>query len=706
MMAFRVAVLEKIATGLGVMAFVWATVVLLEATKVLSRSHELEWQHAVSHSLSIQSTKPKKASMDQKISAELPHANREAENTEQSSISLEDPTPDGCFPFEIQRTWTFAAVPFISHSNLFVARQVSSMLYILQLMSAAVSIALSIRQLSSQRFISDKTHDDRSKLLSLALNVFYALALMQSLVFLLLLQVQTRYNFLEGQSLEMVKDFFYDAYSASLKKSIFDGLAMDLVGYSITQIQSNSAKQQLGGMHILLAFVKQKELKANTLRRIGTTPDALNRLLQMLTWKNHHEMQIRLAAASILKRLVQYNGNRFKVVAIPGALEAISSLLASEEDYCRNEQNVTPLFSKMIRLRGLRILKELTKVHSNCVRIGSIRGLRRILVTLIQVRHGFVDGNSALDLKAFTVSLHLIKLLTTTTGKSGKILGDQIGRTVFLLRNLRDIIVSRGQMTSKESALDMVICLALDNHRREEIGRTGGMITNLLMLFLTREETLKAGEALNLILLQNSKNCRRLLDLNHFSSSSLQNYCEDPRIGACVAKMLRSLFVYFTPNQKDAILALAPYLMRMAVKSMESSTITYQEALLGFLALMVPSLSTPPYELIFSHTLFTKQTFLNEFMNMVERLPSFDLDSYPRIRRHIVELAIALMRHDNVQRQALKDGQAFEHHLREILETVSEVENYYTISGQIGLTRHLQTMENLIEVAITELHKQ
>ncbi|KAJ7169396.1 hypothetical protein O6H91_Y544200 [Diphasiastrum complanatum] len=461
----------------------------------------------------------------------------------------------------------------------------------------------------------------------------------------------------------MVKDFFYDAYSASLKKSIFDGLAMDLVGYSITQIQSNSAKQQLGGMHILLAFVKQKELKANTLRRIGTTPDALNRLLQMLTWKNHHEMQIRLAAASILKRLVQYNGNRFKVVAIPGALEAISSLLASEEDYCRNEQNVTPLFSKMIRLRGLRILKELTKVHSNCVRIGSIRGLRRILVTLIQVRHGFVDGNSALDLKAFTVSLHLIKLLTTTTGKSGKILGDQIGRTVFLLRNLRDIIVSRGQMTSKESALDMVICLALDNHRREEIGRTG-------------------------------------------RASTKQNYCEDPRIGACVAKMLRSLFVYFTPNQKDAILALAPYLMRMAVKSMESSTITYQEALLGFLALMVPSLSTPPYELIFSHTLFTKQTFLNEFMNMVERLPSFDLDSYPRIRRHIVELAIALMRHDNVQRQALKDGQAFEHHLREILETVSEVENYYTISGQIGLTRHLQTMENLIEVAITELHKQ
>ncbi|KAJ7169395.1 hypothetical protein O6H91_Y544100 [Diphasiastrum complanatum] len=40
MMAFRVAVLEKIATGLGVMAFVWATVVLLGGyAEMLELSH-------------------------------------------------------------------------------------------------------------------------------------------------------------------------------------------------------------------------------------------------------------------------------------------------------------------------------------------------------------------------------------------------------------------------------------------------------------------------------------------------------------------------------------------------------------------------------------------------------------------------------------------------------------------------------------------
>lgn len=64
--ALRLAVLEKAASGLGTLGFVWATVVLLggfaikldkvdfwlvtvilliEGARIFSRSHELEWQH-------------------------------------------------------------------------------------------------------------------------------------------------------------------------------------------------------------------------------------------------------------------------------------------------------------------------------------------------------------------------------------------------------------------------------------------------------------------------------------------------------------------------------------------------------------------------------------------------------------------------------------------------------------------------------------
>ena len=66
LLALRLAVLEKAASGLGALGFIWATVVLLggfastlcitdfwcvtvilvgEGARVFSRSHELEWQH-------------------------------------------------------------------------------------------------------------------------------------------------------------------------------------------------------------------------------------------------------------------------------------------------------------------------------------------------------------------------------------------------------------------------------------------------------------------------------------------------------------------------------------------------------------------------------------------------------------------------------------------------------------------------------------
>lgn len=70
--ALQLAVLEKAATGLGTLGFIWATVVLLggfaitlektdfwfitiilvvEGTRIFSRSHELEWQHQATWSI-------------------------------------------------------------------------------------------------------------------------------------------------------------------------------------------------------------------------------------------------------------------------------------------------------------------------------------------------------------------------------------------------------------------------------------------------------------------------------------------------------------------------------------------------------------------------------------------------------------------------------------------------------------------------------
>lgn len=64
-------------------------------------------------------------------------------------------------------------------------------------------------------------------------------------------------------------------YSKCLTVSVFDGLEMDLVSYSMKLLRDNDASQVLGGSKILRAFVEQDQLRGDTLRRIGVAPGLL-----------------------------------------------------------------------------------------------------------------------------------------------------------------------------------------------------------------------------------------------------------------------------------------------------------------------------------------------------------------------------------------------------------------------------------------------
>lgn len=64
-------------------------------------------------------------------------------------------------------------------------------------------------------------------------------------------------------------------YSKCLTVSVFDGLEMDLVSYSMKLLQDNDASQVLGGSKILRAFVEQDQFRGDTLRRIGVAPGLL-----------------------------------------------------------------------------------------------------------------------------------------------------------------------------------------------------------------------------------------------------------------------------------------------------------------------------------------------------------------------------------------------------------------------------------------------
>lgn len=71
----------------------------------------------------------------------------------------------------------------------------------------------------------------------------------------------------------------------------------------------------------------------------------------------------------------------------------------------------------------------------------------------------------------------------------------------------------------------------------------------------------------------------------------------------------------------------------------------------------------------------------------------------PRIRRHVVELAIWMMHDSRANIQTFKNL-GLEQELEGITETTSEVESFNIFSGSIGLSRYKISIHSLVETAM------
>ncbi|KAJ7544973.1 hypothetical protein O6H91_09G101100 [Diphasiastrum complanatum] len=760
-LALQLGVLEKTASQLGMLAFVWATVVLLggfivairpydfwvvsailitEGARVFSRSHELEWEHAAARSISIHDRIQKVSSMVytksssafhmtevtlRSLLARCRHGERKHDKMKhqpQFVVQITLPADNS------KRTWSRAAIPVLPLAKLFTARRISRLLYYLQLLSAAVCIGLSV----SRSFVDHKL-DKANPIQNLrpALLIFYSLAVAEASVFLieraywefeinfkkLLVKVHASCH-LHPSDLIMVKQFFYDVYSTCLKGSVFDGLDMDLVEYSIEKLHSDNASEQVGSVRTLAVLVEEEEFADDAIRRIETTPLVLPRLLEMITWKKEAEKDIRLAAAKIIARLAENDSNRFRIVAIPGALEGITSLLVSRKIVVQEaEAYKKKLASDGLKLLGLQILKNLAEEDTNLVRMGGPHGLLPMIVSFIEVQSiaEFNREEDKIDVDILITSLEVLRLLATSTGLCGKALREIIAEAVFLLGNLRDILNFGGSHPIlQEHAVEIVKSLALDEMLKENIGRTGGIFSSLLTLFLQRESKgdgkrrrlrVRAGEAIKLLVVRHSKNCHRLLTLGGLSDSRRQSnilkrltelFPQEPEVGLSALDIVRSICKYgINETERADIVALSPSLLEKAFEE----TGKMQEATLGLASRITSHLQAHEYNDIYTQK-FNREILLARIMSLIRNLKlSNDL---PKTRRYTVELVTALMIQDEFFLDEFRKAD-LESHLQRILETTSEVENFYTFSGTLGLNRHTHTMEELVEIARVEL---
>ncbi|PIA44771.1 hypothetical protein AQUCO_01700396v1 [Aquilegia coerulea] len=757
--ALRLAILEKVASGLGALGFIWATVVLLggfaitldktdfwfitiilliEGTRIFSRSHELEWQHQSTWSITdagINSFRALKSSSNfllrtikrkvRSVCTVLPQSHHEREithSTHARKAIIQN------LPKVPTRTWTTSDVPLLPYAKwVFLSRNISKLLYWLQLLSASACVTLSLIKLIKQNFgeVSKGDSDKRNR--NAALNIFYSLAFSEAMLFLLE-KAYWEWNVMVYRLLEevnqecafgpagivSVKRFFYDAYSKCVNGSIFDGLKMDLVSFGMELLASDFIDEQLTGSRILQKFATNELYSDDTLQKIGISISVMERLVEMLNWKDPQQEEIRRSAAEILAQLAGKKQNSLRVAGIPGAMESISSLLYTDRDcrdandeiyqktiICDQENYEFSVFNHL----GLLILKKLARDHDNCGKMGNTRGLLPKIIDFTHVEERWLRNDVAPQSQIMTVkrSLQVIKMLASTTGTTGKLLRQEISEIVFTISNIREIL-QHGEKHPplQKLGIEILTSLALEEEATEKIGSTGGVLKELFRIFFQpgmsesqNRVKVVAGEAIAMLVFESQRNSQRILQLDMVAK--LVGALEDKVLRVNAARILRNLCAYSGLDcfiQLRRVTTAAPTVLQ-AIMSEENKL---QEVMLGLAAQVFKLLTSQESSIMFEQAGIEERELAKKLVQILRHY-QYPPIKVPRIRRFAIEMAIWMMQ-DRKEHIHIFKSLGMEQDLEGVLETTSELESFNVFSGTVGLNRHSTSMHLLVMTAL------
>lgn len=748
--ALKLAILEKTATGIGTLGFIWATVVLLggfaitldgsdfwfitiilliEGARIFSRSHELEWQHQATWTVagvgisSFRALRSTSASLLRclRIRSRETTVTRDCESAtwikKNSDAHVQQHVP-----------------PLLPYGRwFFFSSTVSRLLYWLQLLSATACVALSSYKLVRHNYGDVHKGDTDKRNRQSALNIFYSLALAEALLFLaekaywewrvsvcgLLENVTRECGFAGATGLVSIKRFFYDSYSKCVNGSIFDGLKMDIVSFGMELLGSNSSDEQLIGVRILRQFAVSERYSEETLEKIGINFPVVERLVEMLNWKDLQEEEIRRSAAEILSKLAGKKQNSLRVAGISGAMESISSLLESTrssgeapdeigEKKVFHEHDLHYDFCRFNNL-GLLILKKLAKDHDNCGKLGNTRGLLPKIIDFTHVdqvllweENADVSRSQVLTLKR---SLQLVKMLASTTGNTGKCLRREISEIVFTVSNVRDVLRHGGRYPKLQKlGIGILTNLALDTEARERIGGTGGVLKELFNIFFKTHGDdgnqgcvrIAAGEAIAMLVLESRCNCLHALRLGVMGR--LVEALEVPLIRVNAARVLRNLCLYSGDecfHDLKLVKAAAPTVL----KSITSEDNKLQEVMVGLAAQVFRFMSPEDSSYVFVDSGIRRRELAYSLVSILRKhdKPAIKV---PRIRRFTIELAVWMMEDDVDNNVVVFRELGLEKELEKVLETTAELENFDVFSGTVGVSRHSRTVHSLAELAL------
>ncbi|KAK3417678.1 hypothetical protein EUGRSUZ_H03625 [Eucalyptus grandis] len=431
----------------------------------------------------------------------------------------------GGFANALDKTDFFPIVPYAGW--VFVSRNISKILYWLQLLSATACVMLSLMKLLEHNFGEVAEGDTVERHQEAALRTFYAIALADALV--------------------VLTEKIYWQWKVVIYKLL----------ERVNEECNLGALEQLCQSYII------------------------QRLVEFLNWKDPQEEEIRLSAAEIVSKLAGEKQNSLCVAGIPGAIESILSLLLTngspssaadkigEKKIVFDHEDYGYWTSNNL---GLLIRKKLAHDQGNCGKIGNTRGLLSKIIDFTRADKRILKDSTITTSQVLTVkrSLQVIKMLASTTGTIGK--------------NLRREILEIKQPELQKLGIEILTSLAQDNNATERVGGTGGVLKELLKIFFQgvpenqRDVRIVAGEALAMLAFESKSNCHRILKLNVVEK--LLKALEIPLLHVNAGRILRNLCTYSGPesfNQLKGVTAVAPTVLK-AILSGEGKL---QEVIVG-----------------------------------------------------------------------------------------------------------------------------
>lgn len=756
--ALRLAVLEKAATGLGTLGFIWATVVLLggfaitldktdfwvitiilltEGARIFSRSHELEWQRQATWSLTetgFSSFRLLKTGSNDIWRAAKSVFRTSSLNGRRINASRVERKQKWGIKRQPTRRWESSDVPILPYAPWFmVSSNISKILQCLQVLAAIACVVLSLMKLITHNFGAVAKGDSDKRNRKSALFIFYGLALAEASLFLLE-KVYWELKVIYCKVLEKVNEecefgpsgivsirrFFYDAYSRCVDGSVFDGLKMDMVSFAMELLGSNSPDEQLMGARILRSFAKSDRFSDDTLQKLGVSFSAVERLVEMLNWKDPQEEEIRQSAAEILSKLAGKKQNSLRVAGIPGALESISSLLyvnKTSSSSAIDEISEKSIIADhehygfwILNHLGLVILKKLARDHDNCGKIGNTRGLLPKIIEFTRAGEKLLKDDHVAVSQIQTVkrSLQVIRMLASTTGSTGNQLRKEISEIVFTFSNIRDIL-RHGEKHPDLQLLGIEILrsLAMEDDATQRIGATGGIIKELLNIFFKDKMPMDqvhvrtaAGEALVMLALESKQNCNCILKLG--AIEKLVNALEVPLLRLNAARILRNLCTYSEEDcfvELRGVTAAVPTILKGIISEHDK----IREVMVGLAARAFRFITYSESSIMFEQG-GIKEAEIADVLVQILKKHTYPPSKFPRIRRFTIELAIWMMK-DKETKARIFRNLGLENELQNVLDTTSELEIFNIFSGTVGLSRFRTPMQSLVDTAQNLLSK-